>query len=1090
MSISSGACTEQRHPASEADAEVDASREVDADVPPGSDEVDAAQSGDAGSSQDAAVSDAGEPMVDAGMPPMGALVLPPIADGACAFLPPSATSGSTGNPACPDGTFHGHLMVREAADLAQVAGCKRITGDVVVQSELSDLAGLEGLQVIEGSLLIFGRYYYRLPRGSNASLASLHGLEELRCVGRQLFIVQGDVCRPLDVRPLAQLVEVGGPLTANGWCEKSQLGDAFKKLQRVWGDLLLLGTPSLPELRSVYGRKDVGDATTPLLDYVGCGGGMPMCRDGILGCAVEVQHQSELGALGKCQIAISDLSLTGADISDLGALSKLREVRGYFGINARRLGSDVPVGPPGPGSLGSLSGLEALERVQTLIIANLPQLESLAPLSHLRELPSWHIATPSSFGSRMDWEPRRDSGDLTLQALPALHDLGGLAGLREVAGTFSVLDCDSLTGLDDLTEATLGSLTVTQSTAFRSPKGPRFASRLSQLTLSELPELHDVDGMGSVEAAGKIEISGCPKLTQLNGLSGLAQVETGLWIRDNAALTSVSGFSALRSVGQDLRLSGNALQNLQGLAALERAGALSIEDSALSTLEGLGAVTLDSLVLSCGALTDLHGLEQVKQVSNLSLSQNASLTTTLGLHGLTKGYVSIVDNPQLVSLVGLSELVEAPSLHLAGSPLLTTLHGLEALKNGGSLEIERLDALKNFQGLSALTQLDGLVVHDMPQLEGFAGMHALEDDAMSMLTITDNPVLSALPGLESVVTLGTLTIGNNPQLKDIEPLHGVVHLTSDVRLTGDFDLAGLRNVIDAGNLSFTGSLIETLDALQQLKTANALWIGAGGAPSSLNGPPALETLFGLTVTESSRTDLKGLSALKGSLHDLIVTANPNLQSLDGLQGLERVTQSLQVTENPALADLVGLQNISEVDQLVIGDNPLVPNLTALSKLTRVNYLTLYRLPLVPSYQPLSNLSTVTALRIGGSPNVTTLAGFENIPSLEELTITDADGFVDLSGAPALSSLHWLTISQNANLQNLNGLGALKTTEFLTIDNNAKLDSLRALDQLISGGTVAIHDNPSLFQCEVDWLANRLHITLPTGENGPAGTCPP
>lgn len=51
-----------------------------------------------------------------------------------------------------------------------------------------------------------------------------------------------------------------------------------------------------------------------------------------------------------------------------------------------------------------------------------------------------------------------------------------------------------------------------------------------------------------------------------------------------------------------------------------------------------------------------------------------------------------------------------------------------------------------------------------------------------------------------------------------------------------------------------------------------------------------------------------------------------------------------------------------------------------------------------------------------------------------------------------------------------------------------LSSLRALAGLASAEALAIQGNGKLPDCEVEWLAKRVNLPAPHGQNGPTGNC--
>ena len=122
---------------------------------------------------------------------------------------------------------------------------------------------------------------------------------------------------------------------------------------------------------------------------------------------------------------------------------------------------------------------------------------------------------------------------------------------------------------------------------------------------------------GCFTVPGNLRISGTD-ITNLNSLSSLTSVGVSLFIRDNAALTSVSSLSGLRQVGGALQIiTNNALPSLNGLQSLTSVG-----------------VDLD--IQSNAALTSVSSLSGLRQVGHtLQISLNNALPSLNGLQSLT-----------------------------------------------------------------------------------------------------------------------------------------------------------------------------------------------------------------------------------------------------------------------------------------------------------------------------------------------------------------------------------------------------------------------------------------------------------------------
>lgn len=169
-------------------------------------------------------------------------------------------------------------------------------------------------------------------------------------------------------------------------------------------------------------------------------------------------------------------------------------------------------------------------------------------------------------------------------------------------------------------------------------------------------------------------------INNLDGLSGLTEIGSSLYIQNNASLINVAGLSALTHVTRNLWIQNNAhLTNLDGFTALTSVGGLLaiFENNALTNINGLSAVTDvgGSLVIRDNALlADVNGLLALTSVAGsemadqrfLHIENNAALTnldglssvTSVGIHGSGNAIVLITRNTALSQCKGISRLLD------------------------------------------------------------------------------------------------------------------------------------------------------------------------------------------------------------------------------------------------------------------------------------------------------------------------------------------------------------------------------------------------------------------------------------------------
>lgn len=497
--------------------------------------------------------------------------LPAPIEGVCAFDAPNHADVTVENANCPDGVWHGPLILESDANVESARGCTRVTGYLTLHTAyVTSLEPLSSLRVVEGALNMDDMVCSDRSCGPGTSkLSNLAGLDSLRCVGGDVEV--GHIySRPLDYSALGNLVEIGGDLDV--WRDAESFNRVFASLRRVWGDIFSVGPLQPARLEAVYGdyRVQGGSVTEPNF-YVGCAGDN-YCRDGVLGCDLSVGSAEEARKLASCQIAVQDLRLSGSALDELSSLSNLRYVRGGLSLTSG----------PNPQPVENIRGLESLRRVGWLMVGYLPNLKSLEGISHL-EIGEFGLA-------RLDDAIEHTLGLIDLYELPELQDLRGLSRI-ESASALRIRHCDGLrdlTGLESLrtlrelmieNNANLQSLAgIEQLHTLRAAIQLRYNPVLADLSalgglesayldLEALPALADLRGLGGVPIR-VISIRDLPTLRNLDGLEGLLPGST-ISVSENAALEDVEALAHLRDV-RSIRISQNpALPSLGGLQQLE-----------------------------------------------------------------------------------------------------------------------------------------------------------------------------------------------------------------------------------------------------------------------------------------------------------------------------------------------------------------------------------------------------------------------------------------------------------------------------------------------------------------------------------------
>lgn len=178
-----------------------------------------------------------------------------------------------------------------------------------------------------------------------------------------------------------------------------------------------------------------------------------------------------------------------------------------------------------------------------------------------------------------------------------------------------------------------------------------------------------------------------------------------------------------------------AITNLDGLAQVEEITEMLMVDStniqSLSGLSGLARVGIYFLITNNFDLeeTGLTGLESLGVVffSNLpKLTTLAGLTDNFTNHGT---FTLIINGTKLTDLTGLEGIHTVPNMYISGNPELTSLSGLDNLTySGGGISISANVKLTDISALSGITELqDGpLELSYNYELNALTGLENIE----------------------------------------------------------------------------------------------------------------------------------------------------------------------------------------------------------------------------------------------------------------------------------------------------------------------------------------------------------------------------
>lgn len=274
----------------------------------------------------------------------------------------------------------------------------------------------------------------------------------------------------------------------------------------------------------------------------------------------------------------------------------------------------------------------------------------------------------------------------------------------------------------------------------------------------------------------------------------------------------------------------------------------------------------------------------------------------------------------LNSLETLREITQ--DLNIINNPNLVSLMGLQYLEKVNQLHLEKNERLPSFNGLRRLKTLESFAVVECNSLTDFEGL-PWEDINLESLIISYNKNLRNLQGIEKLSKVEYIHIKHNPALNTVDlPNIGEARslsITSNSSLTS---LSGFRNSIS----SLSSTNISNNPVLEDLK---GLLANGGKITGTvmISGNAALTSLEGLRFSEH--------------IHRLVIEDNPLLTDISALKDTRAIDIYLEIINNDQLTNLNGLENLTSVGDpwsplanpdLSITDNKSLSDFCALTKL--------------------------------------------------------------------------------------------------------------------------------------------------------------
>ncbi|MEZ4955022.1 MAG: hypothetical protein R2825_15760, partial [Saprospiraceae bacterium] len=796
-----------------------------------------------------------------------------------------------------------------------------------------------------------------------------------------------------------------------------------------------------------------------------------------------MKSQAEVNAFGNCEIIDGNLMIVGDDIIDLTPLSSLKEVKGNLNIWNN-------------GNLTNLEGLNNLFSVGGLTLRSNPHLENLLPLSNLSGDKLAHLVI---------------SKNKELLDLKGLEGITGLEQLFIEGNTYLT----TLEGLDNLVVAE-GNITIWRNSSLLNLNAlANLQSVGAAFTIEQNDKLSDLSALANLGPCRDLHVLTNASLLDLSGLENLSGLRD-LTIAQNNGLKNLDAFSSLTSISGELTVRGNpALTDCCGIQPLLSGGNIggpiniylnpfacnneqNILDNCTATV-----CTGDVILESQAEVDAFSGCEIIDgnlyiHSPNGVTGASSDITDLSPLLGLTQinGYLSIINNKELVDLHGLENLTsvfylqirscdnlnsiqalsgisgELGSLVLWDNPSLSYMDGLNGITGvSGVLSLLRNNAFKNLDALSNLTYVNlDLTIDQHSSLTDIQGLSNLANIGHN-LKISNCNVLQNLNGLNNITSLNSLTLSGNQSLQDVSGLNTLTNIDDEIQVKNNPMLSDccifddlLKSNSIGGTITFENNA-PGCNSEQDIESSCGPVICTGDvileSQAEVDAFPGCEIIEGSLIIQgpsgstSVSSDIHDLSPLLSltEVHGSVKSVNnDSLYDLHGLNALTSVGDGLAIVECANLTSIQALSGISgELGNISILGNASLVNLDGLEGINKVKRnLSVENNAALQNLNGLSNVDSVST-----SGNFFPLFIFRN-PSLEN--IQGLQGLEHIGGP--------MVIVGCDTLENLNGLENLKTVGgFFVLAENYQLYDASALGNLLSvGGSFTVTGNPLLSDC--------------------------
>ncbi|MBS1663252.1 MAG: carboxypeptidase regulatory-like domain-containing protein [Bacteroidetes bacterium] len=538
------------------------------------------------------------------------------------------------------------------------------------------------------------------------------------------------------------------------------------------------------------------------------------------------------------------------------------------------------------------------------------------------------------------------------------------------------------------------------------------------------------------------EVNGMLYVSNVSDLGGIIKLKKvwGLELR-NGMFTSLGGLAELEDMSFLTIVACSQLTNaafpklanksMQGIHINNNLGLVGLT---LPSIEAVSPLGNDNISITGNPLLktlSIPNLKSVDKCGNIEITNTllTDLNTFSGASGTVGGWgLTLVDNPELISVAGIKNIVIQARLTLDQLPKLTNLNGLNIMTNMTDwVSITRNDVLTDISAVSGKLQSTGGLTINLNNALTAASFPVL---VKGSVTCKENPILASLT-MPVLKDAGGIDINHNVKLASIN-MNSLETAPSGVSLWGGYETVQALTAFDLPALKSCGAFnivncpaITNLDGFNNLTSINGdmnLSNGNIAAASvklkTINGFNKLASVpFSLNLETASGagytgplTTIKGFQTLK-SIGAMFNLGGVNLTDISGFGALETIGQDFRIV-NTGLTGLEGLAKLKS-----------------------------------------SGLSENRSINIQGNQNLTSLKGLASLTNITGIYFFNNKVLKDLQGLEKVTSIrNGITITVNEKLTNVDGLANVGGAIYgINISENPALSGLCGITKLVKDG---------------------------------------